>query len=40
MKELDELVIIIYTHDSYQDVFDICIKLHEKYLKIITNTID
>ena len=44
MKELDELVIIIYTHDSYQDVFDICIKLHETYSKsidiiIFSNTI-
>jgi hypothetical protein len=44
MKELDELVIILYTHNSYQDVFDICIKLHEKYSNsinviIFSNTI-
>ena len=23
--------IVLYTHETYQDIFDICIKLHEKY---------
>jgi hypothetical protein len=33
MDELANIAIIIYTHDSYQDVFDISIKLHETYSK-------
>jgi hypothetical protein len=33
MDELANIAIIIYTHDSYQDIFDISIKLHETYSK-------
>ena len=35
MEELANLAIILYTHDSYQDIFDISIKLHETYSKSI-----
>jgi len=35
MEQIENLSIILYTHDSYQDVFDISIKLHEIYSKHI-----
>lgn len=31
----DTVCIVLYTHDSYQDIFDISTKLHEKYSKTI-----
>jgi len=35
----NNVCIVLYTHDSYQDIFDISIKLHEKHSKIIPKVI-
>jgi hypothetical protein len=32
---MNNICIILYTHESYQDIFNISIKLHEKYSKCI-----